>query len=55
MHVDTEFSVHFLMTGFCQNTQANFCLLSICNKRRVLLIFRRLGNHLLTIASYDVI
>ena len=38
-----------MMTGACQNTQANFYLLSICNRRFVWLLFLRIGYHLLII------
>ena len=42
--VKREFGVRFLVTGACQNTQANLYLLSICNRCSVPLLFWRLGK-----------
>ena len=52
--METGFGVRFLVTGAYQ---ANFFLLSICNRHSVHLIFWRMGMHLLIIRilKYSVI
>ena len=45
------FGEYFIVTGACQNTQANISLLSICNRRSVWLMSWSLGEHLLIIRS----
>ena len=47
--MQTEFGVRFIVTGACQNTQANFSPLSICNRRSVRLLFLGLRKLLLLI------
>ena len=44
-----QFGVGVLVTGACQNSQANFSLLSICNRHSERLLFWRLGKLLLFI------
>ena len=43
--LETEFGARFLVIGACQNTPANFYLLSICNRRSFRFLFWRLGKH----------
>ena len=45
----TEFGVHFIMKGACQNTQANFPLSPICNRGSLQLLFWSPSKHLLII------
>ena len=55
MRVETEVSVRFLVTSFLEHlhTQANFSLLSVCNRRSVRLLFWRVGKHLAIIRPLE--
>ena len=47
--VEVVFDVLFLVTGACENTQANFSLLSTCSRSSVRLLFCHLRKLLLLI------